>query len=96
MQAIRVTPGYACRWTKRVWSRSVRYGLGYWEWLLRMPLAVVRAKNTQKNIDVQLHALRKNDIHHKKQAKKILAPAPASDLNTLVLHGAPLFFVASL
>ena len=36
-------------------------------------------------------------FYHKKNRKKIIAtPPPPSDLNTLVLHGASLFFVASL
>ena len=49
----------------------------------------------KQNINFQLHALHRM-TSAKKVAKFFLPPPPSCDLNTLVLHGASLFFVASL
>ena len=51
-------------------------------------------KEHKKNISFQLQALANMTSAKKKLRKK--SPSPLSDLNTLVLHGASLFFVASL
>ena len=56
-----------------------------------------KKQTMQKNIYFGLHALRQNDIRKESRKKEIIPrPAPPSDLNTFLLHGASLFFSASL